>query len=148
MIARLSATLQPSRIDELSFHLYLNLKLSLPFSSAHNSQAANVQLVKSYHTLDPKLGDMPESVFAVVSSRVSRLLHQLVYSFPTPNRTISAQSAADPSIGMQLPNAKHGAEDLLSEPGESRALAGGIGPLSFAGSGYGIMLVIMVRCQV
>jgi hypothetical protein len=35
-------------------------------------------------------------------------------------------------------------EDMLSEPGESRALAGGVGPLSFAGSGYGVTLVIVV----
>jgi hypothetical protein len=34
--------------------------------------------------------------------------------------------------------------DLIEEPGEPRALAGGIGPLSFAGSGYGVTLVITV----
>lgn len=34
--------------------------------------------------------------------------------------------------------------DLIEEPGEPKALAGGIGPLSFAGSGYGIMLVLTV----
>ena len=86
---------------------------------------------------------MPGSVFAAASSRFSQLLHHIVYSFPSPNSTVSADTAANPSPGMQLPNAKNGV-DMFSEPGESRALAGGIGPLSFAGSGYGMMLVIMV----
>jgi hypothetical protein len=34
--------------------------------------------------------------------------------------------------------------DFIEEPGEPKAIAGGIGPLSFAGSGYGIMLVLTV----
>ena len=85
---------------------------------------------------------MPDSVFAAASSRFSRLLHQLVYSLPSPDRTIPGSSAPDPSTGLQVP--KQGLEEFLNEPGESRALAGGIGPLSFAGSGYGIMLVMMV----
>lgn len=34
--------------------------------------------------------------------------------------------------------------DFIEEPGEPKALAGGVGPVSFAGSGYGIMLVLTV----
>jgi hypothetical protein len=35
-------------------------------------------------------------------------------------------------------------EGLPEQPGEVRAIAGGVGPLSFAGSGYGLMLIFMV----
>nr|XP_031864077.1 uncharacterized protein CI109_000721 [Kwoniella shandongensis]KAA5531149.1 hypothetical protein CI109_000721 [Kwoniella shandongensis] len=34
-------------------------------------------------------------------------------------------------------------DEMINEPGETRALAAGVGPMSFAGSGYGVMLVLM-----
>jgi hypothetical protein len=40
--------------------------------------------------------------------------------------------------------AEGGLNGLIAEPGESRAMANGVGPLSFAGSGYGVMLVLTV----
>lgn len=37
-----------------------------------------------------------------------------------------------------------GVAKMVQQPSEHRALAGGIGPLTFVGSGYGVMLVLMV----
>ena len=83
-----------------------------------------------------------------VGNRVSQALHQLVFSFPSPNITDQTLSAPAPSPGSS--KADHGVHAMtgnamIDEPGETRALAGGVGPLSFAGSGYGVTLVLMVR---
>lgn len=81
------------------------------------------------------------SLLADIGERISLWLHEVIYSMPSPaNHTESTgKTAMDGSSGggQQL-------HDLIQEPGEPKALAGGIGPLSFAGSGYGIMLVVTV----
>lgn len=83
-------------------------------------------------------------ILARAGNHFSHLLHHIVYSFPSPNNTYSggtddAQAGGDSShSGLQA------FEGMMDEPGEPRALAGGIGPLSFVGSGYGVMLVLMV----
>ncbi|WVF72869.1 hypothetical protein IAT40_007687 [Kwoniella sp. CBS 6097] len=74
-----------------------------------------------------------------MGSRVSHLLHQLVFSFPTP-----ANGTSPSTFGKQGSSETTAAlDEFFDEPGESRALAGGVGPLSFVGSGYGVMLVLM-----
>jgi hypothetical protein len=71
--------------------------------------------------------------------RISEALHTAIYSMPTPeDHNHSGMIHNDMGGGTSL-------SDLIEEPGEPKALAGGIGPLSFAGSGYGIMLVLTVR---
>ncbi len=74
-------------------------------------------------------------ILATVGNHLSQLLHSLIYAFPSPTNSTLANVQLDSSKSLV---------DLISEPGEPKALAGGIGPLSFAGSGYGVMLVIMV----
>jgi hypothetical protein len=59
----------------------------------------------------------------------------MIYSMPSPD---------DNGMPNDGPLRKSSLADLIEEPGEDKALAGGIGPLSFAGSGYGIMLVLTV----
>lgn len=60
---------------------------------------------------------------------------------PSPdNRTLKADMSTYENAG----NGNTRLSDFIEEPGEPKALAGGIGPLSFAGSGYGVMLVITV----
>ncbi|KAL7422567.1 hypothetical protein Q5752_003215 [Cryptotrichosporon argae] len=85
---------------------------------------------------------------------ISRLLHSLVFSFPSPSNA-SAPSPFAPDTeaapSADAPAAPHAARSfatvsgssLLTEPGETRALASGVGPLSFMGSGYGVTLVVM-----
>lgn len=92
-------------------------------------------------------------LLAQLGNRISLLLHNIVFSFPSPNSTdsngnVTSTSPATPATTTKssLPSGWDGLEDMLSEPGESRALAGGVGPLSFAGSGYGVTLVIVVSC--
>lgn len=79
---------------------------------------------------------MPARVLAAASSRLSYMLHHLIYAFPSPN-------AARPH-GAEPPAHNH---DDAGLTGEARAMAAGIGPLSFAGSTYGIILVLMVRAK-
>lgn len=76
------------------------------------------------------------ALLANVGDRLSRFLHHAIYSFPSAQNSSGARNATGPESTIA---------EMLSEPGEPRAWAGGIGPLSFAGSGYGIMLVLMVR---
>lgn len=92
---------------------------------------------------------MPNPFLATVSGHVSSFIHQFIYSFPTPNVTTSPMGPDEAFQGINAPpgNKSPGQlslESLLDEPGETRAMAGGVGPLSFAGSGYGLMLVFMV----
>lgn len=83
------------------------------------------------------------SVLSVIGQRVSLWLHEVIYSMPSPdNRTVNAFTGV--ASYDDEGNGNNKLSDLIEEPGEPKALAGGIGPLSFAGSGYGIMLVITV----
>jgi hypothetical protein len=83
-------------------------------------------------------------ILATLGARVSNALHRVVFSFPSPHNASDDADAA-PSVEEGRPYASMSAlEQAILEPGEPRALAGGIGPLSFAGSGYGIALVLMV----
>ncbi|WVR07545.1 hypothetical protein IAU60_004587 [Kwoniella sp. DSM 27419] len=77
-------------------------------------------------------------MLTAMSSRLSRVLHRLVFSFPSPSNDTSP-TPTGPSQGSDTTLL----DGLFDEPGESRALAGGVGPLSFVGSGYGVMLVLM-----
>lgn len=92
---------------------------------------------------------MPVPFLASLSARISQTLHQIVFAFPSPNTTASISSPAKPvpgQHGMEPPfSGIRALDEMLSEPGDSRAIAAGVGPLSFAGSGYGITLVLMVR---
>lgn len=84
------------------------------------------------------------TVLSVIGERISLWLHEVIYSMPSPdNHTLNAGVPSYDDAG----NSHTKLSDLIEEPGEPKALAGGIGPLSFAGSGYGIMLVITV-CRV
>ncbi|WWC71506.1 uncharacterized protein I206_105464 [Kwoniella pini CBS 10737] len=74
-------------------------------------------------------------MLTAMGSRLSHILHQLVFSLPSPNNGTDSLD----SIGHDSSDQ----EALFVEPGEGKAFAGGIGPLSFVGSGYGILLVIM-----
>lgn len=77
-----------------------------------------------------------------VGERISLWLHDVIYSMPSPdNLTDVTSTQFDDATG------KTKLSDLIDEPGEPKALAGGIGPLSFAGSGYGVMLVLTVSCR-
>ncbi len=87
------------------------------------------------------------AILARAGAHVSLLLHHLVFSFPSPNTTFPGDTFG--SAGQNGKNKSdfgimEGLEGLVDEPGEPRALAGGVGPLSFVGSGYGVMLVLMV----
>ena len=89
------------------------------------------------------------ALVATVGNHFSHLLHHLVYSFPSPNTTFFGQSILH-DVNTGLSEAGRGQasgsslEEMVKEPGEPRALAGGVGPLSFVGSGYGVMLILMV----
>lgn len=77
-------------------------------------------------------------ILSKFGQRISEALHTAIYSMPSPDdHHDSATRHSDMSGGTTL-------SDLIEEPGEPKALAGGIGPLSFAGSGYGVMLVLTV----
>ncbi|KAK4687990.1 hypothetical protein P7C73_g2137, partial [Tremellales sp. Uapishka_1] len=77
--------------------------------------------------------------FAAVGTRISQLLHSLVYSLPSPYNSTS-NTTSDAKGYSTLSSL----DDMGLEQGETKALAGGVGPLSFAGSGYGVMLVVMM----
>lgn len=77
-------------------------------------------------------------ILSQFGQRISEALHTAIYSMPTPeDHHESGMTSSSMGGGTAL-------SDLIEEPGEPKALAGGIGPLSFAGSGYGIMLVLTV----
>ena len=94
-------------------------------------------------------------VLATVGTYVSSLLHQVVFGFPSPsNETVTSTAgdhvaaAAVTALGggpevYDIDAARKELVDMM-EPGEARALMAGIGPPSFFGSGYGIVLVFMV----
>ena len=83
-------------------------------------------------------------ILSEVGQRISLWLHEVIYSMPSPgNRTLNV--GVTPNDDAEDIHAR--LADLIEERGETKALAGGIGPMSFAGSGYGFMLVITV-CQV
>ncbi|ORX38441.1 hypothetical protein BD324DRAFT_645064 [Kockovaella imperatae] len=91
---------------------------------------------------------MPLPILGRVGNRISHALHQLVFSFPSPNSTEQAFSEAHETSSGTAGKSDHATaaqmmNSIVDEPGETRALAGGIGPLSFAGSGYGVTLVLM-----
>jgi hypothetical protein len=77
------------------------------------------------------------ALFAQVGSSISSFLHHAIYAFPSSEDRNDSGNVTDS-------NPNPGLIDLL-EPGESKAWMGGTGILSFAGSGYGPMLVLMVR---
>lgn len=87
-------------------------------------------------------------LLARVGNQFSQLLHHLIYSFPSPdNGTLlewdddnptGAANSTDGNTTMRIAR-------YLAEPGEDKAFAQGVGPLSFFGSGYGVMLVLIVR---
>lgn len=93
------------------------------------------------------LRDTVARMGAATGDRLSNLLHTLVFSLPTPdNVTGSAANATTNATGTPVPTGISVKElDSGLDPGVSRALATGtVGPLSFVGSGYGMMLVVMV----
>jgi hypothetical protein len=77
-------------------------------------------------------------ILSQLGQKLSQGLHAAVYSMPSPD------DHYDHGIPSSEMGGKTTLSDLIEEPGEPKALAGGIGPLSFAGSGYGIMLVLTV----
>jgi hypothetical protein len=92
-------------------------------------------------------------ILATVGNHFSQLLHDFVFSFPSPgNITVGPfkfQRSGDWSdieggVGGEGAAGDGAFENLVNEPGETRALAHGVGALSFAGSGYGICLVLTV----
>jgi hypothetical protein len=77
-------------------------------------------------------------ILSQFGQKISEALHTAIYSMPSPdNHHDSGMVTDDLGRGTTL-------SDFIEEPGEPKAIAGGIGPLSFAGSGYGIMLVLTV----
>ncbi|WWD19129.1 hypothetical protein CI109_103587 [Kwoniella shandongensis] len=77
-------------------------------------------------------------IFARIGDRLSRVLHHVIFSFPSPsNETYPVHEGGAGSGKMSA------LDEMINEPGETRALAAGVGPMSFAGSGYGVMLVLM-----
>lgn len=84
---------------------------------------------------------------ARLGTRVSQVLHHLIYSFPTPDNVtlfewddedVTGGNSTDGNTTMRIAR-------YLAEPGEDKAFAQGVGPLSFFGSGYGVMLIFIVR---
>ncbi|KAK8854727.1 hypothetical protein IAR55_003466 [Kwoniella newhampshirensis] len=77
-------------------------------------------------------------VFARIGDRLSHMLHHVIFSFPSPgNETELVHDRGSRVAKMSA------FDEMINEPGETRALAAGVGPMSFAGSGYGVMLVLM-----
>lgn len=74
-----------------------------------------------------------------LGERVSHWLHEAIFSMPSPDNHATPGMADSNDLSVKSP-----LSELIDEPGEPRAIAGGIGPLSFAGSGYGITLVLTV----
>jgi hypothetical protein len=87
-------------------------------------------------------------VLATLSSHLSALLHNVIFSFPSPeNRTMPTMTATELQAMEEQAGQNTlfpGLAKMVQQPSEQRALASGIGPLTFVGSGYGIMLVLMV----
>lgn len=85
-------------------------------------------------------------ILATVGNRFVELLHNIIFSFPSPNTTLDAVGEPQQHSGHkgELGYATMQGDSGDFEPGEPKALAGGVGPLSFAGSGYGITLVLVV----
>nr|XP_019044755.1 hypothetical protein I302_06668 [Kwoniella bestiolae CBS 10118]OCF23685.1 hypothetical protein I302_06668 [Kwoniella bestiolae CBS 10118] len=77
-------------------------------------------------------------MLTAMGSRLSHMLHQFIFSLPSPNNTTSLDFKSNRASADEAR-----LDELFDEPGEGRALAGGIGPLSFVGSGYGVLLVLM-----
>lgn len=75
---------------------------------------------------------MPAGTLSLASAQVSAFLHRFVYAFPSPS---NSRTRHDASFGVDLPD---------DAPGDVKAIAAGVGPLTFAGSTYGIILVLMV----
>lgn len=87
-------------------------------------------------------------LLATLSSHFSALLHNVIFSFPSPGNSTSvdeseirAQLLDEIAVNNTL---FPGMARMVQQPSEHRALAGGIGPLTFVGSGYGVTLVLMV----
>lgn len=96
-------------------------------------------------------------MLATVGTYVSSLLHQVVFGFPSSSNETTSTTVGDhvasASIEAMGGDGMDGFSDMsaarrelvdLMEPGEARALMAGIGPPSFFGSGYGVVLVLMV----
>lgn len=81
-------------------------------------------------------------ILSQLGQKLSEGLHAAIYSMPTPDDQYERGVQPGDMGG------KTTLSDLIEEPGEPKALAGGIGPLSFAGSGYGIMLVLTVSHKI
>ena len=93
---------------------------------------------------------MPIALLQRVGRQVSVYLHDLVFSFPSPNVTDPTLSAPYPVPGGAIPglqedtHAGSSGHAFMDEPGEPKAFANGVGPLSFVGSGYGFTLLLVV----
>lgn len=86
---------------------------------------------------------------AALSSRFSSLLHTVIFSFPTPSNTTAVDQLSAAELQVMEDQAGKDAifpavARMVQQPSEHRAMAAGIGPLTFVGSGYGVMLVVMV----
>jgi hypothetical protein len=76
-------------------------------------------------------------LLAAMGNYLSRALDSVIFAFPSHRNGSVA-------VNTQTPSASE-LDDMFSMPGDAKALAGGVGPLSFAGSGYGVTLILMVR---
>jgi len=79
-------------------------------------------------------------ILATVGSIFSEVLDKVIFAFPSP-RNASHLEVED---GSSSNGRTRTLVDMITEPGEPKALAGGVGPLNFAGSGYGVVLVLTV----
>lgn len=89
-------------------------------------------------------------LLARVGNHFSQLLHHLIYSFPSPHNGTELEWDDGNDVGYGDATNSTGANTtmriakFLAEPGEDKAFAQGVGPLSFFGSGYGVTLVLIV----
>lgn len=87
-------------------------------------------------------------VLATLSSHLSALLHTVIFSFPSPSNVTTPDTSAEKALEIDELASKDllfpSVARMVQQPSEHRALASGIGPLTFVGSGYGVMLVLMV----
>lgn len=82
---------------------------------------------------------------ATVGNHLSQALHHLIYSFPSNASAISAPNAAPDGSSKGVASMSPDGGSRSSRTNDfQRALEGGVGPLSFMGSGYGVILVLMV----
>ncbi|WVN85409.1 uncharacterized protein L203_100555 [Cryptococcus depauperatus CBS 7841] len=78
-------------------------------------------------------------LLARLSDRASRLLYQLVYSFPSKQATsVYNATTVDATNSLASPTIT-----ALDQDGEGKALTAALGSIGFAGSGYGMTLFIM-----